>query len=323
MIKKKLSPFEIIEKIIKNRHQYIAIASHRFIHAKNDFLSYPSIFPSTPIGASIPFDLRYKLYNYLFNSYPLFSQLNQRSNNHQDCHDFIPSTYNYRAEESINLDHLVNQGFCVTENFLSNSDHSKILNALSDTLLAPPKASFSYNRKTVFKILNLTESLRASISPLQSYLNDLTALFFNKYIKTSCSVQVIDAVIDDKADPNTIPHLDRFIPTLKAFYFPFAVSDYQSPFSFAPCSHIIDSFYQQSFKDAYIFNKANNVSPFRPTPEFEQKFPLVNIVVPGNSLVLAFTNGLHRRVPFTRFPERRLSFRFDWYSSLNKFNRFL
>ncbi|CAK6687498.1 hypothetical protein MNNICLKF_00229 [Synechococcus sp. CBW1107] len=311
------------KKVLNNPQQYITVASNMILHSKNNLFSYPSIYPTTPIGSSIPFDLRFKLYNYLFESYPLYSQVIQLSG--QDLarkHYKYPLKYKFRPDHFVDLEYLVTRGYCITRDFLPENNYATIVSSLNNTLKLQPKASFSYNRMTVFKILNIPQSLREATAILQRYLEELTKLFFNTDVHISFSIQTIEASIEDNHDPNTIPHLDRFIPTLKAFYFPFAVNEYQSPFSFAPYSHIIDDDYQRCFKDAYIFNKNNRVNPFRPSNEFEDRFPLMNICVPDNSLVLAFTNGLHRRLRFLSFPERRISFRFDWYSSLSKFNRF-
>lgn len=127
--------------------------------------------------------------------------------------------------------------------------------------------------------------------------------------------------VKDELDPNTILHIDRFLPCIKIFFFPHAISDEDSPFGYIPYSHIISrkykdnvikTFHERSYKpslEPWSFSIEN------PTPNRELK-----LTVPPNSLVVAYTNGMHRRIPFSLSPHLggRDSLRFNFY---NQFTR--
>lgn len=137
--------------------------------------------------------------------------------------------------------------------------------------------------------------------------------------RRSMTSQVLQNISKDLDDPNTELHIDRFIPCLKFFYFPESVDSDQSPYGFVPYSHICSDDYSDSVIEGMKRYHDERTRPFsiqNPTTAAE-----VEITIPGNTLVAAYTNGLHRRVPFTsekEFGMTRKSMRFDFYSSFNK-----
>lgn len=123
----------------------------------------------------------------------------------------------------------------------------------------------------------------------------------------------------DEGDINTIKHIDRWLPAIKIFYFPREVSLSESPFGYIPFSHIINKSYLNKVKDgiktrskySYPLFKINN-----PTSNEELLFS-----VPKNTILLAFTNGIHRRTPFIKSAnEERHTFRFLFYNEFTKFD---
>jgi len=101
---------------------------------------------------------------------------------------------------------------------------------------------------------------------------------------------------NDTDDPNTILHIDRFLPCVKVFYYPHPITDIDhSPYGFIPGSHIINRRYIESVRESFseLPYRARPFSMRNPTDNAEQA-----ILTGGNSLMLTYTNGLHRRTPF-------------------------
>jgi hypothetical protein len=109
-------------------------------------------------------------------------------------------------------------------------------------------------------------------------------------------VQRIERDGPDRNDTNTILHIDRFVPSIKIFYYPHSItSSRMSPFGFIPESHLINETYLENVREAFR-TRAYKSKPFvisNPTSNSE-----IPLFVDGNSLVVAYTNGLHRRIPF-------------------------
>ena len=130
-------------------------------------------------------------------------------------------------------------------------------------------------------------------------------------------MQILENESADLDDPDSRLHIDRFIPCLKFFYFPEEVSVENSPLGFVPYSHICNGAYEDAViggMKRYYKERTRPFSIDNPTSSRE-----LQITVPGNSLVAAYTNGLHRRVPFlpgSEFGMTRKSLRFDFYSSI-------
>lgn len=99
----------------------------------------------------------------------------------------------------------------------------------------------------------------------------------------------------DRGDSNTILHIDRFVPAIKLFYYPHAIQSVQmSPFSFVPESHFINEAYLDAVREFYQTPNGTRPMAIRNLTQ-NQEIPAL---VEGNSLILAYTNGLHRRIPF-------------------------
>lgn len=109
-------------------------------------------------------------------------------------------------------------------------------------------------------------------------------------------VQRLEFETEDRNDPNTILHIDRHIPSIKLFYYPHPISSPDlSPFGYIPESHIINQNYINEVRSTFQ-RRTYGSKPFamhNPTGN-----PELPILVKGNSLVLTYTNGLHRRTPF-------------------------
>lgn len=137
----------------------------------------------------------------------------------------------------------------------------------------------------------------------------------------SASIQHLRLPADqkDEDDPNTILHIDRFMPTVKIFYYPYEVNDDGAPFGYVPGSHQIDDRYTDAVKESFHTLHGERNRPFElPSYSGQKEWRLS---VPANSLVVAATHGLHRRIPFpgAMSSERsRTSMRFIFYGQVTK-----
>ena len=110
--------------------------------------------------------------------------------------------------------------------------------------------------KTYFPLLFLSRELR--------YLNSLiSSLYLEFYGFPSRPIRPAFSEVScsdrDNLDPNTIPHTDRFLPTLKAFYFPHIVDTNLSPFTYYPTSGFFNTSFPNFFEQAY--KDSTNLSP--------------------------------------------------------------
>lgn len=113
---------------------------------------------------------------------------------------------------------------------------------------------------------------------------------------TSTALQRVELTGVDANDSNTVGHIDRFLPCIKVFYYPHAIPDAdQSPYAFVPGSHVVTRQYLANVREAFSTLEYNvNPFPIR-NPTTNPEWP---VLTKGNSLVLTYTNGLHRRTPF-------------------------
>ena len=112
---------------------------------------------------------------------------------------------------------------------------------------------------------------------------------------------------------DTYLHTDRFLPHLKVFYTPTEITEHDAPFEYALSSHIIDNHYKS------FFNKAVN---FDETSEYSEMFikKTVKVIVPSNTLYVAFTNGFHKRNIFKKKGSERFMMYLQYVRNFNKIN---
>lgn len=130
---------------------------------------------------------------------------------------------------------------------------------------------------------------------IQTVTQDLYGIGFAPPKDRFIYVQRIEFNGLDRGDSNTILHIDRFVPAIKLFYYPHAIRSVQmSPFGFVPESHFIDQAYLDAVREFYRTPYGSRPMAICHLTQNQE----VPALVEGNSLVLAYTNGLHRRIPF-------------------------
>ena len=137
----------------------------------------------------------------------------------------------------------------------------------------------------------------------------------------SASIQHLRLPADqrDENDPNTIMHIDRFMPAFKIFYYPYEVNDDGAPFGYVLGSHQISDRYTDAVKKSFHTLHGARNRPFELPSYSGQKE--CRLPVPANSLVVAATHGLHRRIPFPgaeSYDRSRTSMRFLFYDQMTK-----
>ena len=114
----------------------------------------------------------------------------------------------------------------------------------------------------------------------------------------------------EKTKGNTFIHTDRFLPHFKIFYTPFEITEYDAPLQYLLSSHKINDQYIKFF---------TNTKTFDETDEMFKKFKFKKkiVLVPSNSLYVAFTNGFHKRSQFKAKTERSMVF-LQYVENFNK-----
>lgn len=138
------------------------------------------------------------------------------------------------------------------------------------------------------------DNLKESISYISKKL--LFPLSKNR-IRINYTKLIKEDKVED-GDTNTIFHSDRFIPTLKFFYYPYSCEINQSPFEFLPFSHFISNKFLSSYQKYFLDVSKNLKSSLPCALDYSTGADPLSMTVPKNSLVASFTHGIHRRRPF-------------------------
>lgn len=267
--------------------------------------------------------IRLKIWTFIARRYKPFFSIYTTSSKADHCSSYF-SDFDQSLLRSSSLDSLAEKasiyGVSFFPDFLSPNDHNKVCSEFkclikskaSSTMFGDSvvclNSTASSDIKNIFRcsILNLTQKLLGK--PVDVSSVGLQHIFVKEYTDI------------DENDPNTLLHIDRFIPCLKIFYFPYSIDKFSSPFGFVPFSHKITNRYLVSVKQSYAKRAFEPIS-FSNLP-FEirntTQYPEILLEVPNNSLVVSFTNGIHRRVPFSSSNEdskkSRSSLRFIFYN---------
>lgn len=132
---------------------------------------------------------------------------------------------------------------------------------------------------------------KAKLGPIYTKLTGLDITLTNQFTPQSWAMHGDKE--DILFDRNTSWHIDRFYPVYKCFYFPFASNVSKAPFGYAKQSHIINRDYKIQVARA-IFNSRKNNQMIGWNTDFKYE----KIEHSENCLIIAATNGLHRRSLF-------------------------
>ena len=281
--------------------------------------NFPSIFKNTPNKyLSILYNnLRLKFWVHIVESSDKFNYifLNKSSLELENYENEKNSSQKLETLKANNIYEIIFKAKTYGCSFITNYLDEDIFKYLENKYIYSSKSSVK--NKTQFgegvQCINSYIDIQ-DLSFFDSDIKIITKDVFGRSTKFNAVYQKLLNISSDKGDINTIQHIDRWLPAIKIFYFPREVSLSEAPFS-----HIINKNYLQEVKDgikkrskySYPLFKINN-----PTANEELSF-----TVPKNTILLAFTNGIHRRTPFKeRDNNERHTFRFLFYDEFTKFD---
>ncbi len=134
-------------------------------------------------------------------------------------------------------------------------------------------------------------------------------------IKPSFIAQKLSSFDLDSGDTNTIMHIDRYVPAVKAFIFLTDTFKNGSSYEFIPYTHLINEKYIKKVLETskLHFDAIKTINPFSPQIS---KLKAKKYGFQGQAIISA-TNGLHRREPFIDKGQFRYTLRFVLYESIS------
>jgi hypothetical protein len=215
-------------------------------------------------------------------------------------------------------------GIIILENILEAQDYKHIKDLIDN--ISDENDNLDKNVvgnahvKKILKNIKIDEKhLLISIS------NKITQAVYGAPVKPSISVltSIPKKIPEPDVPGDNIYHVDRYLPNIKMFYYPDDIKLGEGHFDFALGSHKIDYQYLKFFNnnEQWIFDERN------PNSKKFMKFKN-NITVKKNSLIVACTNGFHRRSKFTIFKKRNVltflypAFNFSSLINFKKYNNY-
>ena len=190
---------------------------------------------------------------------------------------------------------LSNNGIIILENVLDNKNYEHTRNLIKSfsnekKVLQEDKYENDYIKKSLKTILFENEN------PLIKISEKVTNVVYGAPVKPTVAIMTNSP--KKLPEKNTILgdnifHIDRYLPNIKMFYYPEDVNLGCGHFDYAIGSHKINHDYLNFIKNnrELIFDERNSDS---------NKFlkSKVKVIVKKNSLLVACTNGFHRRSKF-------------------------
>ncbi|WP_207770989.1 phytanoyl-CoA dioxygenase family protein [Kumtagia ephedrae] len=194
-------------------------------------------------------------------------------------------------------------GFVEKRNLLQETDYAALVEEIR-VLTAPARDMIEGNAVT--RRIAVTPAVLARAPHLRLLLESAEWRGLTRYIggfnaEPIVCIQTIFALSGgSRSDPQTKLHMDTFHPTMKAWFFLHGVEPDQGPFTYVPGSHRPTKRRQAWHKRRSVLasRKVTKGGAFRVADE---QLPILRLpgrhtfAVPGNTLVVADTFGLHAR----------------------------
>ncbi len=187
---------------------------------------------------------------------------------------------------------LISKGVVCVHDFLSKDKHEFILANLSRHFLS--ERNYGDGVKAFYRPL-LQDELSTFEDEIKHIFEKIWGYKYSGRLTAVLQKLSLQPSKVDVNDSNTILHIDRWIPVVKIFYFPHAISSDGAPFSYVTGSQRIDPQYLNKVKNRFGVQHGLRNKPFDISDESAMESELC---VPANTLVIAATHGLHRRMPF-------------------------
>ena len=285
--------------------------------------NFPSIFKNTPNKYLSIFynNLRLKFWVHITESSGKFNYIFlKKSPLELENYKNIKASQKLEILKAKNIDEIIFKAKTYGCSFIPNYLDQDTFRYLENKYLYSSKSLI--NNKTKFGDGVQCINSKIDIQDLRFFdydIKKITKDVLGKPTKFNAIYQKLLNISSDKGDINTTKHIDRWLPAIKIFYFPREVSLSEAPFGYIPFSHIVNKSYLKEVKKGI-----KKRSTYR-YPLFEINNPTSNeellFTVPKNSILLAFTNGIHRRTPFKKSNNHeRHTFRFLFYDEFTKFD---
>ena len=221
------------------------------------------------------------------------------------------------------FDLLSKSGLLVIKNALPNSEREEIIKCFMELknkeYISPwidkPTQLWKGAESEVEKgLLNLSQ-----FKYLKKYSNQASKAIYNRIVEPTNELhylknkRILNKNEEIPVKGNTVLHSDRFVPHFKIFYTPFKIEKECGPMQYAVGSHKINDDYTDFFLNSKFFDSTDQASK-----KLIKK--LVSVTTDENTLYIAFTNGLHRREPFTKENTERCMMFIQYVEKFNKFN---
>ena len=224
------------------------------------------------------------------------------------------------------FDSLASNGIVILENVLEIDEKNKILNFFSEIEDNKIKTKWENEKIIDASSIKYGGSDKVKISYMQKKLEDLPGL--SKIINESTTRifgKKISSVAEfffhncyEKEDSYTYDdtnfHIDRYLPCLKIIYTPKEIDLSNAPFGFIKKTHKLTN----NFMKEFILNsKSFSLGDDQLNDELRKN--IVKVICPDNSLIITFTNGLHKRNIFLKKNSRKTIF-FQFTKNFNFFS---
>ena len=270
---------------------------------------YPSVIPQKIFKYSgfISYKFYVKINNLLFYLLPFSKEFFYKNSNSRSIYkDSISGCYELSPlprETSNNLIKYFDQ-YIISKEIKNN----KLGNGVD-------RFSFSINLNDSELIKNLSFNdyfnLKLSYESIKKKIMNLGPF----ELEPKLIVQKLICTGKDVGDTNTILHIDRYVPSLKAFIFLTDTEINGSPYEHVPKSHLINKNYMNQY---FIESKKHilSKSPIYPFSITANKNPAKRYGYKGQ-IIISAVNGLHRRSPFIKKGDYRYTIRFVLYNSIS------
>ena len=313
----------IIKDIFNLKNWFLFLKNPNYVRKKLiiRFLSYPSkrvgnISNKTLRNMSIDFWIYFAKKNKSFQKF-FFSDSDK---NKIESYENYKNNYTYIKSKTI--ESLEHNGIAIFENILSKEEHllikenfKKLINENNNYnwLESPKDISKSDQVNLIWDLDDINK-----YQTLKKINDDITKIVFGKI----CNANIEYFMHKSKSIPENIIngdnhlHMDRFLPNLKLYYSPFKIEKNDAPFNFVKGSHKINEDYLSYWKNSNTWDEYEDLK--KNNTYLKSKIQNIDYTttLEENSLIAAFTNGLHGRSPFLKKSLRQTIF--ICYNSFNK-----
>lgn len=248
-------------------------------------------------------DQRYNFWNKIASNYKTFKVFYINSDTLRRESAPIPKDFKYSRE----LYDFYEKGITQINDFFDEKTYRLIVDLFKQKidpsiLKNHPNPSYLIREKKINEILH-------------SKIIDLERIIFGKELKCQKYRLSATQTIKNKSfyKDSVYFHLDRFIPAIKFLYFPFKVDI--DPFEFYEGSHVINEQFKQN---ATVFMREGLVKQQEQInlKNYNKRTCFLNR---ENTLVIAATHGLHRRMPSNKEGVRKF-ITFNWYHAFTRYD---